>query len=79
MKTITVNVSDPVYAEFRRAAQAMGRPTSELIREAMEDYRRTRLKPRGELRNFEPVSLGQMVRPLSADDDLLDEMLAEQR
>jgi len=42
MKTITINVSEPVYAEFRRAARVMGRPTSELIREAMEAYRRSR-------------------------------------
>jgi predicted transcriptional regulator len=52
MKTITINVSEPVYAEFRRAARAMGRPTSELIREAMEEYRRARLTPRGDLRHF---------------------------
>jgi len=42
MKTITINVSEPVYAEFRRALRVMGRPTSELIREAMEAYRRSR-------------------------------------
>jgi predicted transcriptional regulator len=75
MKTITINVSDPVYAEFRRAARAMGRPTSELIREAMEDYRRTRLAPRHDLRHFEPVRAGRLLRPLAPDDDLLDEMM----
>ena len=75
MRTITINVSDPVYADFRRAARAMGRPTSELIREAMEDYRRTRLQPRSGLQHFEPVSVGRVLRPLSSDDDLLGEML----
>jgi phytoene/squalene synthetase len=75
MKTITINVSDPVYAEFRRAARVMGRPTSELIREAMEAYRRSHLVPRDDLRGFEPVSLGRVLRPLSADADLLEEML----
>jgi predicted transcriptional regulator len=79
MKTITINVSDPVYAEFRRAARAMGRPTSELIREAMEDYRRTRLVPRHDLRHFEPVSAGRCLRPLGSDDDLLEEMLDVER
>jgi predicted transcriptional regulator len=79
MKTITINVSDPVYAEFRRAARAMGRPTSELIREAMEDYRRTRLVPRHDLRHFEPVSAGRLLRPLASDDDLLGEMLEAER
>ena len=77
MRTITINVSEPVYAEYRRAARAMGRPTSELIREAMEAYRRSHLAPRADLRRFEPVSLGRVLRPLSADDDLLAEMLDE--
>ena len=74
MKTITVNVSEPVYAEFRRAAQAMGRPTSELIREAMEAYRRERLMPRRDLTGWSPASLGRVLQPLRPDDDLLDEM-----
>lgn len=77
MKTITINVSEPVYAEYRRAARAMGRPTSELIREAMEAYRRSHLTPEADLRQFQPVSLGRVLRPLSPDDDLLDEMLGE--
>lgn len=75
MRTITVNVSDPVYAEFRRAARAMGRPTSELIREAMEQYRRANLMQRGELRHFEPLNVGRVLRPLEQGDDLLAEML----
>jgi len=77
MKTITINVSEPVYAEYRRAARVMGRPTSELIREAMEAYRRSHLTPKADLLQFQPVSLGHVLRPLSADDDLLDEMLDE--
>ncbi len=75
MKTITINVSEPVYAEYRRAARAMGRPTSELIREAMEAYRRTHLVPRDDLRQFQPVSLGRVLQPLASGDDLLAEML----
>lgn len=75
MKTITINVSEPVYAEFRRAARAMGRPTSELIREAMEAYRRERLVTRPDLTAWSPVSVGAVLRPLRADDDLLEEMV----
>jgi len=74
MKTITINVSEPVYEEFRRASTRMGRPTSELIREAMEQYRRERLRPSHDLRNFRPRSAGRVLAPLGADD-LLDEML----
>ena len=76
MKTITVNVSEPVYAEFQAASKSAGRPTSVLIREAMELYRRERLRPVGDLVGFQPRSAGQVLRPLSAHDDLFDEMLA---
>jgi hypothetical protein len=75
MKTITINVSEPVYEEFRRASRSQGRPTSELIREAMESYRQQRLRPRRDLRDFRPRSLGQVLRPLGRDEDLLAEML----
>lgn len=75
MKTITINVSEPVYEDFRRASRRLDRPTSELIREAMEQYRRERLSPRGDLRTFRPRSLGRALKPLGRDDDLLSEML----
>lgn len=75
MKTITINVSEPVYEDFRRASQRLDRPTSELIREAMEQYRRERLRPRGDLKAFRPRSLGRMLKPLDRGDDLLSDML----
>jgi hypothetical protein len=75
MKTITINVSEPVYEDFRRASKSLGRPTSELIREAMEGYRRDRLHPRRDLSAFRPRSLGKVLLPLSREDDLLAEMI----
>jgi hypothetical protein len=75
MKTITINVSEPVYEDFRRASRSQGRPASELIREAMESYRRERLRPRRDLRSLRPRSLGKVLKPLSREDDLLAEML----
>ena len=75
MKTITINVSEPVYEEFRLASKTLGRPTSELIREAMEVYRREVLRPRTDLLDFRPRSVGRVIRPLSRDEDLLGEML----
>lgn len=75
MKTITINVSEPVYEDFRRASKSLGRPTSELIREAMESYRRERLHPRNDLRSFRPRSLGKVLEPLDREADLLSEML----
>ena len=75
MKTITINVSEPVYEAFRQASRRLDRPTSELIREAMEQYRRERLGPVGDLSDFRPRSLGRILNPLKRRDDLLEEML----
>lgn len=75
MKTITINVSEPVYEDFRRASRTLGRSTSELIREAMETYRRERLRPRTFLCGFRPRSLGKVLAPLARGEDLLAEML----
>lgn len=75
MKTITINVSEPVYEDFRQASRYMDRPASELIREAMEQYRRDRLHSHHDLSHFQPRSLGKVLKELKADDDLLTEML----
>lgn len=75
MKTITINVSEPVYGDFREYARRQDRPTSELIREAMALYRDQRIRPSGSLRDLRPLSLGEVLRPVAADDDLLGEML----
>ncbi|MDZ7791051.1 MAG: ribbon-helix-helix protein, CopG family [Xanthomonadales bacterium] len=77
MKTITINVSEPVYAEFRSASKSLGRPTSELIREAMELYREERLRPKRSLERFRPRSAGRVLSDLTAEDDLLEEMLED--
>lgn len=78
MRTITVNVSEPVYEEFQRAAKTQGRPTSELIREAMERHRQEVLRPSSHLSEFRPVSTGRVLRLLTADDDILGEMIGDE-
>ncbi|MGH7997521.1 MAG: ribbon-helix-helix protein, CopG family [Opitutaceae bacterium] len=75
MKTITVNVSEPVYQDFQRHAETSDRTTSELIREAMEEYRDRKLRRRGSLKGLPTYSLGRMRRNLGAKDDLLGEMI----
>lgn len=75
MKTITVNVSEPVYREFQEHARRMDRTTAELIREAMEEYRSRWAGRRGSVRDLAPLDLGAVERPLSREDDLLGEML----
>lgn len=82
MKTITINVSEPVYADFREHAQKMDRSTSELIREAMEEYRDRRIKGGISVRDIHPIGL-EPRRDVPArrehEGDLLDEMLHDLR
>lgn len=76
MKTITINVSEPTYREFQEYAKRHDRKTSELIREAMEAYRRERIEAgqSGSLASVGPVSVGKILQPLDREDDLLGEM-----
>ena len=75
MKTITINVSEPVYRDFQRFAKARDRTASELIREAMEEFRERRIARSTTLADLNPISLGRVLKPLRIDDDLLEEML----
>ena len=75
MKTITLNVSEPVYADFQRYAQEQDRPTSELVREAMEAYRQAKIRPPRSLRELQPASIGQVLKPWTGRADLLDDLL----
>ncbi len=74
MKTITVNVSEPVYRAHLQHAKCYARDTSEFIREAMDAYRDRLMRPRQTIRNLPPISLGKVLRPLAPDDDLQEEM-----
>ncbi len=79
MKTITINVSEPVYDAFRRHARKVDRKASELIREAMELYHQQFIQRRTSLRDLRPASVGGSIRPISAGDDILGEMLDDPR
>lgn len=76
MKTVTINVSEPVYREFQEYAKRTDRKASELIREAMEQYRENTIgaSQAQSLAALQPVSLGAMLMPLDGEDDLLGEM-----
>jgi hypothetical protein len=79
MKTITVNVSEPVYQAFQGYAKKVERKTSELIREAMEEYRDAHISRRTSLLDRRPVSAGGPVKPIAENDDILGEMLDDTR
>ncbi|MGA2854221.1 MAG: hypothetical protein ABSE90_08850 [Verrucomicrobiota bacterium] len=75
MKTISVNVSEPVYEDFIEHARRTDRTAAELIREAMDLLRNERIRPRTSLAALKPLDLGKTLRPLASRDDLLGEML----
>lgn len=79
MKTITINVSEPIYQDFLAYAKHQDRPASELIREAMATYHASRIKPRRSLRDRRPVSVGKILVDLSKPVDILGEMLDDSR
>lgn len=79
MKTITINVSEPVYRDFLRHAELTDRTASELIRQAMEEFRDRKLRRRGTLANLPSHSVGRIRRPSAKADELLDEMLGPGR
>ena len=75
MKTISVNISEPVYKDFITHARRTDRSAAELIREAMELFRTQRIRPRTSVASMKPLDLGNTLRPLTSRDDLLGEML----
>ena len=79
MKTITVNVSDPIYRDFTVYAKQVGNSASELIRRAMEDYHQRFILRKTTLRNRRPASVGGPLQPIAREEDLLGEMLDDHR
>jgi len=73
MKAVTIHVEEPVYRDFQRLARRTKRSTSELIREAMENFRRSSVKPRTPLwQATEPISVGHIKTPLKGRENLAD-------
>jgi hypothetical protein len=79
MRTVTINVSEPVYEDFQIFAKRADRKASELIREAMELYRQTHMQRRTSLHQRNPASVGGPIQALTGEDDILGEMLHDSR
>ncbi len=73
MKAITINVSEPVYTDFQQFAKSQDRTTSEVIREAMLQYRETRIQRKTCLLPLRPVSVGKILKPWISREDLLED------
>ena len=79
MKAVTVHLDDPVYREFQKIARRSRRSTSELIREAMEAYRRTLAKKQSSLAEAGPAaSVGQILTQWAGREDLLEDFFDRQ-
>jgi len=76
MKHVTINVSEPVYKEFKEYAKRQDRTTSGLIREAMEMYLRERVHRETSVQDLSPLSMRMIKRTLNRTDGLLGEMTA---
>ncbi|MBN2341316.1 MAG: hypothetical protein JXX29_17005 [Deltaproteobacteria bacterium] len=75
MKTITINVSETDYKAFQEYATHHDRTTSELIREAMTQYRAAHMEKGQCILAAPPISVGKVRQTLLKSDDLLEEML----
>ncbi len=78
MKTITVNVSEPVYRDFQDYARQHDRTASEIIREAMEDFRSRRIHRPTSLKDIRPVSVGKVLQPFTGSEDMIEELSGDQ-
>ena len=74
-RTITLDVPEGLYRDFEAHAQRENRTAAELMCQALEAYDRQRFQRIGSLRDLTPLDLGEVLRPLTRDDDLLEEML----
>ena len=79
MKTITIDVSETVYRAFQEYAHSVNRPTEEVIRQAMEEYRERRIRRRTSFSEVEPLYLGRMLRDAGPGQDLFEDMLDDLR
>lgn len=73
MRAVTIHVDESVYRDFQRLARRTKRSTSELIREAMENFRKISVKARAPLWQApEPTSVGHIKIPWSGRENLTD-------
>jgi hypothetical protein len=73
MRTISVNVSEADYDEFKSLAAQDDRPVAELIRDAMSRWLGDRRRTGPSLVDIQPVDCGAMLRPFERSE-VADEM-----
>ncbi len=80
MKAVTIHLDEPVYRDFQKIAHRTKRSTSELIREAMEQYKlQFAKKNRPPLWQASPAaSVGRVLKPWKSREDLLEDFLSRE-
>ena len=74
-RTVTLDVPEDLYRDFKDDARRANRTAAELMCQALVAYDHQCRPRRGSVRNLQPLDLGEVLRPLTRDDDLLEEML----
>ena len=74
MKIISIYVSERAYAEFKKYAQDQDRPVAELIREAMELYRKREIHPQVSLKRM-PTSAKPRLKRRWRREEIQEELL----
>lgn len=74
-RTVTLAVPEDLYRDFEDDARRMNRTAAELMCQALAAYDRQCTRRQGSVRDLPPLDLGEVLRPLTRDDDLLEEML----
>jgi hypothetical protein len=79
MKSITIDLPDAELEEIEEYARRHSRAAVDVVREAIEDYHRRRIavKRPVSVLDIPARSVGAILKPLSPDDDLLEEMLSD--
>jgi len=74
VKLISVHVSTKTYSEFKKYAEAQDRPVAELIREAMELYRTSRIGRLRQLTNM-PTTAKPKLKRRWTREEIQEELL----
>lgn len=73
-RTVTLELPEELPRNFEEDAWRSNRTAAELMRQALAAYERQGRRRGGSVRNLQPRDLGEVLRPLTRDDDLLEEM-----
>ena len=74
MKAVTLHLDESVYSEFQSLARKSKRTASDLIREAMQNYRdRCKKNTHSLAAAPPPASVGAVFKPFTTREDMLED------